>query len=423
MADILGGSNYAKSNGTNKIVTACNGDLFVYNSGTTNWDAQNQYLNVTSKVEFATFLDYLFTVNYTEPTRVYDGSTWSQVTNVTSAPKSKYIKVYGTRVYLGYCNVSGTVYPSRVYMSSLPSSNAITWDTVNDWFDVRTDDGEVINGFGTNSNRLLIFKDSSLYRWDTYSLQEVRGSVGTTSGRSIANIRDYTIFLHRTGFYAYNGTSSQLISNAVSPFIEGITASNLSNAVAWVDGNHYRCYVGNISNSDEDISITNAVFDYDVSSNNWTIRDLKDTVTCAIPNTVSGAYTVYLGTSNGKVRQLESAYSITSDTNTLNAISFEVETIEYYPNDPETLKQFSFAYAYASKGSGISVSYRVVGKPFNEAENWIPCGQLRDRVTRIDFDLDKSVGRGIQFKFSESSKAGPVHLEGFTFYYMLKGLK
>ena len=423
MSDILGGIGYNKSDGTNKLVVACNGDLLVYNSSGDTWDAQNQYLTVTSKVEFDTFLDYLFAVDYTQPNRVYNGSTWSQSTNVTSSPNAKYIKVYGTKVYLGYCKPSTTLYASRVYFSSLPSSDTITWDTTNDWFDVRTDDGDVITGFGLNSNRLLIFKTNSLYRWDTYSLQDVRGSVGTTSQRSVANVRDYTIFLHNTGFYAYNGVNSQLISNAVKPYIDGIASSSLATAVAWTNGNHYYCFVGDITNSDEDISLTNAVFDYDVSSNNWTIRTLQDVITCAFANTVSNARTLYAGTSGAKIRKLENGNYLTSATNTQNAIPFEVETIEYYPENPEDLKQFQYAYVYSSKGSGISMAYRVVGKPSNEAENWIPTGQLHDRVSRVDFDLSKSRGRGIQFKFMESSICSPFYLEGFTIYYKLEGLK
>ena len=327
MANILGGVGYSKSDGTNKLVVACNGDLLVYNSGTDVWDAQNQYLNVTSKVEFDTFLDYLFTVNYSDSNRVYDGSTWSQTTNLTSSPKAKYIKVYGTRVYLGYCNPSGTAYASRVYFSSIPSSDAITWDTTNDWFDVRTDDGDVITGFGLNSNRLLVFKTNSLYRWDTYSLQDVRGSVGTTSQRSVANVRDYTIFLHTTGFYAYNGVSSQLISKAIQPYFDGIASSSFATAVAWTNGNHYYCFVGDITNSDEDISLTNAVFDYDVSANNWVIRTLQDVFTCAFPNIVSNARTIYAGTSGAYIRKLENGNSVTSGASTAYAIPFQVKTI------------------------------------------------------------------------------------------------
>ena len=423
MAEILGLGSFQKSDGTNKQIAVANGDAFVYNSANTTWEAQNQYLNVTAKAEFDTFLDYLFMVNYNDPTRTYSGSAWSNSTNVTSAPKAKYIKVFQTRVYLGYCNVSSTAYPSRVYYSSIPSASAITWNTTDDWFDVRTDDGDVLMGFGLNNNRLLCFKKNSLHRWDTYSLVQVRGSVGTTSQRSVCNVRDWTIFLHLDGFFAYDGVSSKLISNPIKPFIDGIPSANFSTAVAWREGNHYRCFVGNITNVAEDISLSNVVLDYDVSLNSWTIHTLQDVITCAAEYIASDVRDVFVGTDSARFRKLEDGNSDTSGASSLVAIPFEVETIEYYPGDPETLKSFPFMYVYASRGSGISVSHKVVGKPFDEAENWIPAGQLRNRVTRIDLPLRDSEGRGITLKFSESSSVQPVTIEGFSLYYIRKGLR
>jgi len=68
-------------------------------------------------MEFCTFLDGLFMCNYTDATRYYDGTSWSQITNVTDAPKAKYIANYNDRLYLANIDISGTTHNSRVISS------------------------------------------------------------------------------------------------------------------------------------------------------------------------------------------------------------------------------------------------------------------------------------------------------------------
>jgi hypothetical protein len=83
-------------------------------------------------------------------------------------------------------------------------------------------------------------------------LKQVKDVPGTASHRSIVNIRGYTIYFHggledKTGFYLYDGVTSQQISRPIQPYIDGITSTNYDNVVAWREGDEYRAYVGDIA--------------------------------------------------------------------------------------------------------------------------------------------------------------------------------
>ena len=153
----------------------------------------------------------------------------------------------------------------------------------NNAVDVQSNDGDVITGLGENSNRLLIFKRNSLFRWNGVSEPEkVKGAPGTTSQRSIVTMKSLPITIYfanvdgQAGLYAYDGRSTVLITRKILDYIDGISASNYASTVAWQTGDLYKCYVGTITNTDKNISITNAVIVYDVSANALWFESLGD---------------------------------------------------------------------------------------------------------------------------------------------------
>lgn len=392
----------------------------MYNTGTLVWDAQNQYLNVTDKVECASFLDGAFAVSLNTPTRFYDGSTWSLSTNVASAPKGKYVRNYQTRLYIANASVDGTLYPSRVYYSDIAAlAKTITWDNTNNWFDVETDDGDVITALGKNSNRLLIFKENSLHTWNNYSVVTVSDNVGTSSQRSVVNVRGSTIFLNSDGFWLYDGSNLTLISKAIELFLDGMTATNYASAVAWRKGTHYLCFIGNLSNAPEDISLNNVVVDYDVAANTWVLHALQDTITAATSWKSSSAWGTYLGNSAGKIYQWNVGNTDASTTSAAGvAISFEVESLDYYSGNPNTVKAYQHAFIYTSRGSNMTLQHRVMGRVNTDDDDWVSDGTMRNRVTKVPFDPAKVNGRGIRYKFSECSGGDPVTLEGYSWRFI-----
>lgn len=249
-----------------------NADIYKYLPSSNSWSAAGLSLASGEKVEFANFLDGLFMVNYSDDTRFYDGSTWSTSTNVSSAPKARYVISYRNRLYLLNLDVSGTSHSSRVAYSSLPDdSYNITWDMSSggQYFDVSPKDGDVITGVGKNFGRLLIFKENSLYRYDTNTLYQFPGAVGTNSHRSIKNVLEWTIYFHKTGIYGIRYNDVFRLSRPVQEFIDGVSAVNLDRIAAYVDGDHYIIFLGDIYNSNTGLGVSNCFLDLDVAKMVW----------------------------------------------------------------------------------------------------------------------------------------------------------
>jgi len=285
-SSVLGLGNLAKPDGTHKIVAVCGSDCYVYNSVTELWNAQSQSLTSAQKAEFRTYLDHLFMCNYSNDTRVYDGSTWSTSTNLSAAsgspsgaPRAKFIEVYQNRVYLGNVVVQPNAYPSRVYRSSLPDSDyEISWNTTEEtgeYFEVDTNDNDMIRGLGTNSNRLLIFKEYSMHTWDNYSRQKVQGAPGTTSHRSIVNIDEWTYYFNRDGVFRWNGGVAEFISKPVKPYTDGISAASSYGVCAGEKDKHYLLYIGEVDNTEAQIKESRILLDFDTTKERWSVSVLQ----------------------------------------------------------------------------------------------------------------------------------------------------
>jgi len=271
-----------------KIVVACGSDYYIYDNIDEEWDAQGQTIS-GEKVEFKTYLDHLFSVDYDTDTKTYDGTDWSTTVNLSAAdgspsgaPRAKYVEVYQNKVYLANVVIQPNSYQSRVYRSSLPNTDyEIDWDTTEgtgQYFEADTNDNDVIRGLGVGASRLLIFKEYSLHIWDNYSRQKIEGAPGTNSHRSIKTIGDWTYYFNRRGVYRFNGSYSEYISEPVAPYIEGISAASSYGVCAGEKDLHYLLYIGEVTNDKEDIVERRVMLDFDTTKNpssGWSIHVLQ----------------------------------------------------------------------------------------------------------------------------------------------------
>jgi len=115
-AEIVGLTEYAKSDGTKIRVAACNGDLYTLNGST--WSAETQTVSTSVQSDFTVANDKLMWVNGVNAPRSYTGSTWltttSQNSDLFHAPQGHLIESYKGRVHIA--NKTN----SRVYRSSQP---------------------------------------------------------------------------------------------------------------------------------------------------------------------------------------------------------------------------------------------------------------------------------------------------------------
>ncbi|MCK9370274.1 hypothetical protein M0R04_10240 [Candidatus Dojkabacteria bacterium] len=439
---ILGLTGGYKTDGTTKLIAvadgASNSDAYTYNPATNVWTPHQLSLSTGSKAEFEYFLDGFFMVNFTEATRFNDYAQWYTTTNVTSAPKAKYIKHYLSRLYLGYVVDGASTYGSRVIYSELPndaSPQTISWNNATNFIDVAIDDGDVIKGLSVNSNRLLIFKENSLYRYDTNTLYKVPGAPGTVSHRSIQELQGVTLYLNSSGIWLYDGSTSKLISRKIKEVIEGISTKNLSDSNSYTRGDHYYVYVGDVNNTSTGLTINKCLIDYDISKNACSVRSLAHNPTVFVSyrdarsaityndatltynnaettynGLIDSADRIFFGDDDGNVFQQDTTNSFSGTD-----ISFTLETKDYYLGYPASFKLFQKVIVFVNGIKSCTIQFKL------DDGDWKTLGKIKETQTELSFPSG-SRGKRIKFRILESSSADRFVLEGLDIYCTPEGL-
>lgn len=409
---ILGLRTYPyMAGGTQLLFGVANGTIYDFN-GTT-WASVQSGLNTTAKAEFRVFVDQLFMVganssNTYLTTANISGTIYSTSTNVTNAPKGRFIEQFKSRLYIADVEVSGTRYPSRFYWSSAPTDGAITWDTSatsESFEEVSTDNGEPIMGLHTNEalNQLLIFKETSLHSWDTYRIRNL-WNVGTTSGRSIVTIDGITYFFNKNGIYAYDGARAKLISRPIKKWIKGISASYYDDVFGINQDDEYlKMFVGDCTVDGKTYS--NCEIIYNVADQTWTIYSYADPFSCYATHEESGVTRVYGGTTAGKVHKLaQDSDAVYDDNGTAIAAEFMFTVDLGLPSERKFVDR---VLIYTTAVQNLTGRIRAKGKDWS---TWFPINE-----TEQSHNVNPRDGRFLQFHFSETSNVAPFEFQGLSF--------
>ena len=320
-----------------------------FNDGGT-WTASLTNLTASKKVRFESFLDRVFAFNGTDAPKSWSGTGSWDSTDLTSAPVCKYGRVYQDRVYLAHESSN----QSRLYYSSVPSSNAISWTTATDYLDVNPEDGSGITALGENSGRLLIFKDNSMFRWNGISTEpDPIIDIGTSSQESVKTINGLTYFFNRYGVYVYDGGMPYSISRKIQDWIDAIDQSKLADITAEVDNEHYYCAVGDVTIGG--VTYSNTMLVYNIPLKGWTIWTMTDTPKFLAHYYSSGARYLSFGDANGEVFKLNDG-----NNDDDSAIEVNIETKAYDLHSAEEEKKFIEIYILSKKARGsVQVSYKL----------------------------------------------------------------
>lgn len=289
------------------------------------------------------------------------------------------------------------------------------------WLDVSTDDGDYLTGLGENDDKLLVFKQFSLYRYNQVSLQKVKDAPGTTYSRSVVNIGDLTLYFHgsnintrKTGFYAYNGGKSSLISRGIQPYIDGIAASGYRSIVAWREGTKYRGYVGTITNTPRNISVTNGVCTLDTAGGQWSIDPITDTVTARGKWVQSSAEKWFIGTNDNQVMETASGNSHNGTD-----ISWALEKGVKYPSTSSVANTYTRVQVTSRDAKGVQVLYKLIGTPADDDDQWTGLGEIQHNQQEFNVPIDNNYGRGINFRFAErGQRANVMQIQKIVGFYI-----
>lgn len=293
---------------------------------------------------------------------------------------------------------------------SIPSANAVNTN-IDFWvgrnfFPVGTDDNDEIKGFGENNSRDLIFKLFSLWYYTGTQLKQVKGAPGTSSQRSVINDnKGNTYYFHgssleKTGIYKYDGTQSIKVSRAIDPYIEGMLAANYPEVVAWEEGDELRFFLGDLTNNNKGISMTNAVATINTATGAWDVSPIADVITCATKYISSNVQNSYCGTSDSQVMKMNTGYNHNG-----TPIAAVLETGVKYPSGSEILNQYPYIQVIGENVRGLRVSYKLWDAPKDVDDRWIPLGELVGDKTefagsKLNKLLDRA-GAGIEFRVEE----------------------
>jgi hypothetical protein len=281
------------------------------------------------------------------------------------------------------------------------ASNSSYW-TGSNWFDAQTNDSDVITGLGQNSDRDLIFKLMSLFRYDGTSLRKLKDAVGTSSHRSIINHKGTTYYFHGSdpkisGIYATDGITSVKISKPIEPFILGMSTSNYTEIVAWKEGEELRFYLGDLTNTNENISMTNAVATLDTTTDSWDVSPIKDVIKVATTFRTNNRLDWFTGTSDSQVLQM-------GDGNSFNTapITLIAETKVIYPAGSEVVNEIPYIQIISKNCKGIKVKYKLWDHPATVDDQYNGMGEITDDRTEFVLPIRHNQAAGIQIRFEES---------------------
>lgn len=282
------------------------------------------------------------------------------------------------------------------------SSSGDTFWAGGNWFDIGPDDGDFVTWMEENNDHLMVFKRDSLYmlnQSDGSSITKIRGAYGTTSGRSVKNLHEITIYFYRgvglsTGFYAYNGLYSQKISAPIDNHIAAMTDQSLL-PIAWREGELYRCYIGNLFDNTRDINLINAVATWDYTTKTWSIDPIDDIPVVTTEWRQANTKFSYFGNSNNQIL-------VTPSGNTYNGnpTPFSVSLSTIYPAGPANVCVFTRLQVIAHDMHGTQVQYKLHLKPFEEDEEFRDLMQLDRIKTEQRFLMRNAQASGIELRFS-----------------------
>lgn len=377
------------------------------------WTSIRTGLTVGSKARFTTYLNFVFMVNGTEPTAIWDGTTMgSFVTtgNADGAPMGKYVESFKSRVWIA----GDPDYPDRLYYSSLASADAtpvIAWSTDpttgTQFFDVNPLDGDSITALHRGRGVILVFKRDRIYRISSISVADPDPYVfvGTYSQESIVETKAGTYFHHSSGFYQYNIYGQVIeISRPIIDIIRAITIANYPTVSGWLDpdGDHLNWAIGTVTYGG--VTYNNMVVRYSISTQIWTHRSYPTQMLNSSRYTDGSTYFNVVGDNDGNVFQYNNG-TTDNGTDITYSIVHKWETIDGLLSTRKTIGVACFNH-YGASGANVGCQLDTDKGEFKEV------GQLQLLNTGFN-TLQILKARRFRFKVSGSSKGDQFVYNGF----------
>jgi hypothetical protein len=231
-------------------------------------DATGGYLHQ----DFETFLDHVLgcDINNMPWKWLASSSTASNMTVVSGLTGSKFIKKFQNYCVMANVKISGIRYPSRWYWSNIKTIDS--WTAYN-FIEVSKDDGDEIMGVKELGDRLVFYKNNSIYlaifTGDAdipFIMQKSNSAVGCAAPYSIQANENGHIFASYDGVYFFDGFNSYKMSDRINDIYAGFNTNQFENAVSMYQNRKNKYWLG-VSNGTS--AYNNYVLTWDSFLNAW----------------------------------------------------------------------------------------------------------------------------------------------------------
>lgn len=259
--------DYEQSAGTRFLVSVIGNKVYNWNSSSITGAPSDITGAITVTAgnicSSATFRDTaLFTNGIDLPFQWPGSGNCVAMTVPASLTAAKFLAIFQNYTFLANCTVGGS-FRSRVYYSNI---NRIDIWTASDFVDVSRDDGQQITGLRVLGDKLVIFKDRSIwvaqFTGDAdipFQFSQSNSSVGCVANQSIQEIDNGLVFLSWDGLYFFDGFNAYKISDRLNKtFSSDLSTLQFSNVSSMYQHTKNRYWLGvtTTGNSSNDTVIT-----------------------------------------------------------------------------------------------------------------------------------------------------------------------
>jgi len=382
--------------------------------------------------------DLFIATNYVNPIKKWTGS--GTMTDLGgNPPRAKFIRKYKDYLVLGYVFSGTTVYPQRVQWSD--TGNPEEWSTGNAGYQDLLEGVDWITGLEILGDRLIVFKERSIYSGYLVGTSEIFNfdlkvsGIGTPAPASIGNVGDELIFLGWDNIYAFNGITIEDIGEPIKDeLFSTMNSEKIGNCHALIieELDEYHLFVPSVDSTYPDTewvynyirkawyrnsrkNITRAGYYQKQSSATWdTLSGTWDSQTARWDDRVYGALspTNLLGDSSGYVYEWD--YTVNDEAGV--AIDGWFTTKDFTMNDFVRRKYWARLDVY---GAGNSV---VVDYSTDEGNTWTNLGTLTLTAEMNWHKLDfRITSEKIRFRFRNNNSGETFKIRMLTLYWNWAG--
>lgn len=337
----------------------------------------------------------------------FDLSTFPAPPYVYMTLAPRYIEIFNNSlVTAGFSQALSTFFASDV---GEPEGNR-----PENFFEVRTNDGDRIYALKAYGGNLFVFKSRSYHVVsgdvpEEYSIKEVSAEFGCVSNRAVLVFEDFMLFLDPKGVAQFNGANTQIISTKVEPYFRRMNLqAAYDNAIAL---NYRQANQAWFHFPIDGATLNNFTVVYDYYVNQWTTFDNFQMSSANIIKRGLDFPTVFYGGYTGAVNYFDT--SLLTDSGVAFTGVITTRNLEDLGNSVQ--KVWRRLYLDADPTNGGVVECRFY-PDYSSGASLIRSITLGAFQARIDYGISsKSIK--IEMRFSSNASPTKVKINGFSVDY------